>query len=139
MTSGELTPEREAQIRQSLDTIPFAKLLGIEVDALATGVATLSFLIKEELKRNHGIVHGGAITSLVDSAMAFASLSLIESGQRTTTVDLTINFLRPLRSGKATATARVIKAGRRIIVLSAEVFDETGKLVATALSSYIKD
>lgn len=139
MTSGELSAEREQQIRQAIETIPYARLLGIEVVELAAGVAKLSLVIKDELKRNYGIVHGGAIASLIDSTTAFATLSLIEAGQRTTTVDLTINFLRPLSSGRATAIAKVMRAGRRIVVVSAEVLDDSGKLVATALSTYIKD
>ncbi len=139
MTRGELTTEREQQIREALAGIPYARLLGIEVIELASGVAKLSLVIKDELKRNYGIVHGGAIASLIDSATAFATLTLIESGERTTTIDLTISFLRPLSSGQATAMAKVIRAGRRIVVVSAEVVDDDGKLVATALSTYIRN
>ncbi len=92
MSAGELALEREQQIRRAIEDIPFAKLPGIEVDELASGVARLSLVIKDELKRNYGIVHGGAIASLIDSATAFATLTLLEAGQRTTTVDFTVNF-----------------------------------------------
>jgi uncharacterized protein (TIGR00369 family) len=139
MSTGELSTARASEIRAILERIPYAKLLGFKIEDLEMGGATMEMEIREELMRNQGIVHGGAIASLIDSAMAFATLSLLEPGQRTTTVDLTVNFLRPISSGKATARAKVVRAGRRIIVLSAEVFDDAQKLVATSLSTYIKD
>jgi acyl-CoA thioesterase len=139
MTAGELSADRADEIRNWIGKIPFAKLLGIEVVEIGSGYAKLSLEITEDLKRNFGIVHGGAIASLIDSATAFATLSLIEPGQRSTTIDLTIQFLRPLSSGHAVAEATVIRAGRRVLSVSANVYDEGGKLVATALSTYIKD
>ena len=139
MTTGELSPDRAEEIRNAIGNIPFAKLLGIEVVEITSGRAKLSLTIKDDLKRNYGIVHGGAIASLIDSATAFATLSLLEPGQRTTTIDLTVQFLRPLSSGHAIAEAKVVRAGRRIFSVSADVYDDNQKLVATALSTYIKD
>jgi acyl-CoA thioesterase len=114
-------------------------LLGIELEQLAPGVVTLGLEISERLKRNNGIAHGGAIASLLDTASAFAIISLLEPEQRSTTVDLTVHFLRPLSEGRATATAKVVRAGRRIITVSAEAHGPDGKLVATALSTFIRD
>jgi acyl-CoA thioesterase len=139
MKSAELSPERTKEISNVLRTIPYAKLLGIELVRVMAGEATLALEIKEELKRNNGIAHGGAISSLIDTATAFAVISLLETPQRATTVDLTINFLRPISEGRATATAKIIREGRRIVVVAAEVHDDAGKLLATALSTYIKD
>jgi uncharacterized protein (TIGR00369 family) len=70
--------------------------------------------------------------------MAFAILPLLKDDQLTTTVDLTTSYLRPLTNGKISATARVIREGGRIVVLSAELHDDQGNLSATALSTYIK-
>ena len=139
MTIGELSPERAEEIHKAIGNIPFAKLLGIELVEIALGRAKLSLTIKDDLKRNYGIVHGGAIASLIDSATAFATLSLLEAGQRTTTIDMTVQFLRPLSSGHAIAEAKVVRAGRRIFSVSADVYDDNQNLVATALSTYIKD
>ena len=55
----------------TLDDVPFAKLLGIEVVSVEPGVATLSMKMRDDLKRNGGIAHGGAVATLIDSAMAF--------------------------------------------------------------------
>lgn len=138
--SGETLDEKlTASLREKLKHIPYAQFLGIELEQAAPGTATLSLEITDQLKRNNGIAHGGAIASLIDTATAFATLTIMEPHQRSTTIDLTINFLRPLTSGSAKATARVVRGGRRIIVVSAEVFESAGNLAATALSTYIKD
>ena len=55
-----------------------------------------------------------------------------------TTVDLTISYLRPVTRGRLTAVAKVVRAGRRLFVVSADVFDAETNLIATALSTYIK-
>ena len=83
--------------------------------------------IRDELKQNHGVAHGGSIAALIDSAMAIAIMPLLAENERTTTVDLTIHYLRPLTEGTARASARVVRAGRRVITVSAELFDEQGK------------
>ncbi len=138
MNSGELTAAQLKRIYQSLAEVPFAKLLGIELEAIDTGVAILALDVRDELKQNDGVVHGGAIAALVDTAAAFAVISLLPVDERATTVDLTLNYLRPLRSGRARATARVVKAGRRLIVVSAKMTDGAGNLAATALTTYIR-
>ena len=70
--------------------------------------------------------------------MAFAIIPLLAPKERVTTVDLTISYLRPLTKGRATATAKVVKSGRRLFVVTADVLDNDGRLAATALSTYIK-
>ena len=139
MTADErLTPEEERRVREAFEEVPFARLLGIELGELRRGAATLHLEAREELKRNRGILHGGVVASLADTAAAFAVLTLSEAGQATTTVDLTVHYLRPLAAGRATARARVLRAGRRILVISVDVFDESQALAATALTSFIR-
>ena len=138
MTPKKLTAAQLRRIEKAVDTVPFARLLGIELDSIEPGTATLGLTIRHELTQNHGVVHGGAVASLIDTATAFAILSLLEPKEKITTVDLTISYLRSLTAGRVTATARVVRAGRRILVVSADVLDGAGNLAATALSTYIK-
>lgn len=138
MNDGKLTASQLERIQKALDDLPFAKLIGIELDQISEGVATLGLQVRNNLTQNNGVVHGGAIASLIDTAAAFAIVSLLSSGERVTTVDLTVSYLRPLTTGRARATARVVRAGRRLITVSGEVLDDGGKLVATALTTYIK-
>jgi uncharacterized protein (TIGR00369 family) len=138
MTRAKITAGQLRRIQKAVDTVPFAQLLGIELDAIDTGTATLGFSIRHELTQNQGVVHGGAIAALIDTATAFAIISLLAPKEKVTTVDLTISYLRPLTTGRVTAVAKVVRAGRRLFVVSAEVLDHNGKLATTALSTYIK-
>ena len=138
MTTPQLTEEQRQRVERALDTVPFARLLGIQLESVVPGHAVLSLPIRHDHKQNHGVVHGGAIASLIDSAMAFAIIPLLAENERTTTVDLTIHYLRPLTEGVAKSAARVVRAGRRIIVVSAEVLDHKDQLVATAISTYLR-
>lgn len=138
MTGAKITAAQLRRIQKTVGTVPFARLLGIELDDISRGTATLGLTIRKELTQNHGVVHGGVIASLIDTATAFAIISLLAPKERVTTVDLTISYLRPLTAGRITAVAKVLRAGRRLFVASAEVFDDEGKLATTALSTYIK-
>ena len=138
MTVAKVSSAQLKRIQKALATVPFARLLELELESLDSGTATLALNVRKELTQNQGVVHGGAIASLIDTATAFAILSLLAPKERVTTVDLTISYLRPLRTGRLRAVAKVIRAGRRLFVVSAEIFDEEGKLATTALSTYIK-
>ena len=138
MNGAALTEAQQQRIARALGTVPFGKLLGFKLDAVQPGEATLSLEIRDELKQNNGVVHGGAIASLIDSATAFSIITLLEEHERITTVDLTINYLRPLITGTITAKARVLRLGGRVIATTADVFDSAGNLAATALSTYVK-
>ena len=138
MTGRTLTAAQTRQIQKAVDTVPYAHLLGIELDEISEGVATLGLDVRKELKQNHGVVHGGAIASLIDTAMAFAIITLLAPREKVTTVDLTVSYLRPLTKGRITARARVVRSGRRLFVVTADVFGDDGILASTALSTYIK-
>ncbi len=138
MMTPELTDEQRRRVEAAREGVPFLKLLGIEVESVGPGTATLLVPVREELMRNDGIVHGGVMASLIDSAFAFAIIPILADGERTVTVDMTIHYLRPLRGGVAKASARIVRAGRRVITVSAELFDENDKLAATALSTYLR-
>jgi acyl-CoA thioesterase len=138
MTGAMLPAERLERIERAIEAVPYARLLGIELEKVALGEATLTLAIRPELSQNHGVVHGGAIASLIDTATAVAILTLLEPDERVTTVDLTISYLRPALEGQLRATARVLRQGRRLLTVSAEVTDTSGTLLATALSTYIK-
>lgn len=138
MNTTDLTDEQRRQVEEMWTAVPFLKHLGIEVESVGPGTATLLLPMREEIMRNDGIVHGGAVASVIDSAFAFAIIPLLAENERTVTVDLTIHYLRPLSNGVAKTVARVVRAGRRVITVSAELFDENGKLAATALSTYLR-
>ena len=122
----------------TLDDVPFARLLGIELESQEPGVAVLTMKLHHHHMRNGGIAHGGAVATLIDSAMAFAIMPILAENEHSMTVDLTIHYLRPVSEGTARAIARVVRAGKRVITVSAELFDSNQKLAATAISTYLR-
>jgi uncharacterized protein (TIGR00369 family) len=139
MTADDsLTPEETERLQEAFERVPFAHLLKLELGEMKRGAATLHLEVRDELRQNNGVVHGGVIASLVDTAAAFAILTLLEKDQSSTTVDLTIHYLRPLIEGRATASARVRRAGRRILTIMVDVLNEDETLVATAVTSFIR-
>ena len=127
-----------ARAREAFASVPYAKFLGLQLGELKKGEASVHLEVRDHHKQNQGAVHGGAIASLIDTASAFAVVTQLQVGERVTTTDLTIHYLRPVTAGRMTATARIVRGGRRLFVLSIEVANDQGRLVATAVTTYIK-
>ena len=139
MSEAELDPQKLERARAAFAAVPYAKFLGLALGEIHQGQVSIHLDVRDELKQNLGVVHGGAIASLIDTASAFAVLTQIDIKERVTTTDLTIHYLRPVTSGRMTATARIVRGGRRLFVLSVEVTnDDRHVLVATAVTTYIK-
>jgi len=138
MNLSALSEIQRQRIEAATRNIPFADLVGIELESVEPGLASMSLAVRDELKQNNRVVHGGAIASLIDSAAAFAVIPLLKENETATTVDLTINFVRPLVAGRSKATARVLREGSRVVFISVEVVDEAGDLAATALTTYLR-
>ena len=136
--SNEIDPRKFERARKAFASVPYAKFLGLQLGSVGEGEASICLDARDELKQNQGVVHGGAIASLIDTASAFAALTQIELDERVTTTDLTIHYLRPVTGGRMTATARIIRCGRRLVVLSVDVYDEAEVIVATATTTYIR-
>ena len=133
LSAGEL-----ARLEAAFAEVNFARLLGLEIVELRRGEAAIAMPVRPELTRMTGIVHGGAVASLMDSASAFAVLTLLGPAEQTVTVDLTLHFLRPVSEGRIEARARVLRAGRRVCTVSIEATAGSGKLVASALTTYLR-
>jgi uncharacterized protein (TIGR00369 family) len=138
MSYTGLSEQQIARLESAARNLPFVSLLGIELESAEPGSAVMRFDVRDELKRDNGVVHGGAIATLIDTCTAFAIIPLLVEGEHSVTVDLTISYLRPLTAGTARAKAMILRQGGRVIVLSADVLDHEGNLAATALSTYLR-
>src|SRR6266436_2197643 len=105
MSENELDPARVARARTAFASVPYAKFLGLELGEIKRGEASIHLEVRDEMKQNQGVVHGGAVASLIDTAAAFAVLTRLELNERVSTTDLTIHYLRPASSGRLTARA----------------------------------
>ena len=133
-----INEENKQQALQTVANTPFLQLLGIELVEISREKVVMSLEMQEKLQQPYKLLHGGATASLIDTTMAFAVVTAIGTEEKATTVDLTVQYLRPVTEGKVFCTAKVVRAGKRLIFLSAEVANEQGKLTATALSTYTK-
>jgi uncharacterized protein (TIGR00369 family) len=138
LTDNQLTGEQLRRIEAAFESVPFVHLLGLELGVLEHGAATLHLNVRDELRQVRGLLHGGVTASLIDTAAAFAIITTLADGESTATVDLTVHYMRPLLSGRLTAEARVLRAGRRLLTVSVDVRDEAGKVAAIALTTYAK-
>lgn len=132
MNNQDLKDRAAAMLR----TIPFPSLLGFELTEFADGAATVRCPMRDDLRQPYGFLHGGATAALIDTAMAFACISKIGTEERTTTIDLTVQYLRPHLEGEIFCTAKVVRAGKRVVFLSAVVVDSDGREIATSVSTY---
>lgn len=134
----EITDAHREFAANALHGLPFAKLVGMRLEALEMDEAVISLEIRDDLRQPSGVLHGGVTATLIDTAMAFAVRTRLEPTAATATIDLTVHYLRPLVQGKAICTGKVVRAGKRVFTVSADVHDEEGKLIATGLSTYTK-
>jgi uncharacterized protein (TIGR00369 family) len=117
-------------------TVPFAAHLGIEVVAASPSSVTGRLAWQEKLCTAGGALNGGVIMGLADNVGALcAFLNLPAGAGGTTTIESKTNFLRAIRSGHATAIARPLHVGRRIIVVESDVLDDEKRLVARVTQS----
>ena len=130
-----LSPSRKATAdlrvwRERLGKIPFVKLLGIKLSSLKETDCEMKMEVVQKLRNYFGGVHGGVITSLIDTAVYFAILPQVPDTKTLTTTELKVNFFRPPRKGILTAKVNIIHLGKRTAVGEARIEDEEGNLVA---------
>lgn len=113
----------------------FSQLLGCRLQRLEEGVAEVALALEPHLRNRGGFLHGGAIFSLVDIAMGLACSSSHGFDRRSVTLECKINYVRAVSEGEVLCIARVLHAGRRTLVLDADVF-QSDKLVAKAQGTF---
>lgn len=98
---------------------PFNELIGARMTEFGSGVATLEVPVRDELRQQFGVVHGGVLAYAADNVITFAAGSVL--GPRVLTAQVSIDYLRPVREGVLTATARVVHSSRRLAVCRADL------------------
>ena len=115
----------------------FPQVVGVEMLEVRQDYCRMRLPFRPELEQPMGIVHGGAIATLIDVVVVPAIGSAYDQEVGFSTVDLQIQYLRPLKDESAIAEGIVVKRGRRIIFCSADVFGEmSGKLIAKGTLTY---
>ena len=125
----------EAVLRGEVPPPPVATLVGLELISVEKNRTRFRLNAGERHLNPMGTLHGGILCDLADAAMGTAMATTLEARQSYTTLELSINFLKPIRSGVLTAEGRVVKRGRRVGLTECDVLDEKGSLVARAKST----
>ena len=112
-----------ARIESSFAKQAFLGLMAAELRRVVPGAVDIALPFKPALAQQHGHVHGGAITSIADTAAGYAAMTLSSPGTGVLTTELKVNFLRPAGQGVLCAEARVIKPGRTLNIVQVDVFE----------------
>lgn len=134
----------EARVRRSFEKQKVMATFGCVLERVAPGEVTIRLPFREELTQQHGFLHAGVITTVVDSACGYAALSLMPEGAGVLSIEFKVNLLAPAQGEAIVARAKVVKAGRTISVVSGEVFavkggEETLCTTMTATMMTVKD
>ncbi len=114
---------------------PVATLIGFAVTAIEPGRAVVELEAGPRHANPMGTLHGGILCDVADAAMGIAYASELEEGESFTTLELKINFFKPVWKGKLRAVGRIVKRGRTVGMVECDVTDEKGSLVARASST----
>jgi uncharacterized protein (TIGR00369 family) len=116
--------------------VPYWQTLGLQLKEVTPGRAVFEAEVRENLLQN-GILHGGVLASIADSACAVAAISKTYPHAYATTINLRVSYLKPVPRGKFRAEGVCIRAGKTILFCEAEVFNEKGETVCKASSELI--
>ena len=129
-------PDLLARLRRRLASSPALARLGPVLEEIGPDFAVIRLPYATEISNGSGVIHGGWLATLADTAVAFALATNFDGKMGFATSDLTIHFLRRAR-GDVRARARIIKKGRRVNVGDVEIVDASGQPVARALASFL--
>lgn len=123
-------PQRGALVQAAVNNSPYYRHLRMALTEFTETGSKMELSVGPEHKNVWDTVHGGALASLIDSACGLASVGLLSETETVVTLQLQVNYLAPVKAGRLTAYGKVVHRGRTTITTEAEVFDESGTLVA---------
>jgi len=125
----------EAVARGEAPPPPIARLIGFDLVSVKPGEARVELQATEAHANPMGTLHGGVLCDIADAAMGIAYSANLDEGESFTTLELKINFLKPIWKARLLAVGRVIKQGRTVGLVECDITDEKGSLVARATST----
>ena len=131
-----MADEMRDRIETSFRRQGMMRTLGAEIEHIASGNVRLVATVSEASAQQHGVGHAGLSFSLADSAAGYAALTTMDEGWEVVTSEFRISLLAPA-VGRLVASGRVVRPGRRLIAVAADVHGEGGVHVATALGTMV--
>ncbi|HET8774055.1 MAG TPA: PaaI family thioesterase [Thermoanaerobaculia bacterium] len=136
MAFEAVNPQFEAVVRESFARQSLMSSIGAELTRVAPGEVTIELPFGEGWGQQDGFLHAGVVASIADSACGYAAQTLMPEGKGVLTVEFKVNLLAPAAGERFVAAATVLRAGRTLTVVRADVHAD-GKLVATMLGTMI--
>jgi len=133
----KLNPAYVQAVRETVSGSPFFRHLSMTIREMDIGCAIVDLDVDTEHLQAFGYVHGGVYASAIDTAAFWSAFGELEEGTGITTVDLKVNYLAPVQTGKLTATGKRIKMGKTLGLAEATVTDSQGRVVAHGTSTLI--
>ena len=130
-------PSYKEEVAKSFAQQAIMKLVGAELTRVDPGVVEITIGYRPDLTQQNGFLHAGLIATIADSACGYAAYSLMPPGSEVLSVEFKVNLLRPAKGSSFTARAEVIKAGKTLTVVNANVLADNKELVATMLGTMI--
>jgi uncharacterized protein (TIGR00369 family) len=124
-----------AYLTGELPLPPVARLIGFRLVALEPGMVVVELDANETHSNPMGTLHGGILCDIADAAMGMACASLLKENESFTTLELKINFLKPVWNAKLKAVGKIIKQGQTISMVECDITDEKSSLVAKATAT----
>jgi uncharacterized protein (TIGR00369 family) len=121
--------------RAKTNDVPIARLIGFETQEIGDGRAVVTLAAGPQHANPMGTLHGGILCDIADAAMGIAFASTLAPEETFTTVELKINFFRPVWEARLQAEGRVVRRGRNLGYVECEITDDGGRLVAKAAST----
>ena len=137
MPSKNRRPLSLGKLQAALSRIPFNASLGIRAVRLHPDGITIECPLRDDLRNAAGVLHGGVTATLADVAVGMALTRHFGGHRPATTVELKVNFLRPVAGGKVTARSRLLRVGSTLCVGEVDLFDEEKRRVGAALVTYM--
>ncbi|MGA8142358.1 MAG: PaaI family thioesterase [Candidatus Acidiferrales bacterium] len=125
----------QRMMRGELPAAPVAQLIGFRLTFVSHGEAVVELNASDTHANPMGTLHGGILCDIADAAMGIAFASTLEDGESFTTLELKINFLRPVWKDKLRATGKIVKRGRVVGMAECDVTNSEGVLVARSTST----
>jgi uncharacterized protein (TIGR00369 family) len=123
----EANEDMLARVRASFDRQGMMTTLGVEVTAVERGKVVMSLGHDERLTQQHGFLHAGAVTSVLDTACGYAAFSVMPPEAAVLTVSFTVNLMAPAAGERFTITGEVVRAGRTLVVCRGEAFADASQ------------
>ena len=135
-----INPSFADDIKQSFAKQTIMGLIGAELMRVEPGIVEITLPYRADLAQQHGYLHAGIVTTIADSACGYAAYSLMPPNSEVLSVEFKVNLLRPAKGDTFSAVAEVVKSGKTLTVVRADVFaiDEGRRdLIATMLGTMI--